>query len=136
MSEPPKEVGVWVRNALLVQAGSSAGIDLEKQIGAFVAANGWRTVETYLLYGATHEIAEHPEAERLLADVRTGRIRSLVLADVNQLGRSNKDLRPFFELFEEKGVELISFNQTIDFTSATGRSLAALIAKRAELEEG
>ena len=73
-----------------------------------------------------------PELDRMLANLESG--DSVVIESLSRLGRSVKNLSELMEMFNEKGIRLISLKESIDTTSATGRLLFTIISSLAAFE--
>ena len=72
------------------------------------------------------------ELNRMLAILESG--DSVVIESLSRLGRSVKNLSELMEMFNEKGIRLISLKESIDTTSATGRLLFTIISSLAAFE--
>jgi DNA invertase Pin-like site-specific DNA recombinase len=73
-----------------------------------------------------------PELDKMLAILESG--DSVVIESLSRLGRSVKNLSELMEMFNEKGIRLISLKESIDTTSATGRLLFTIISSLAAFE--
>ena len=73
-----------------------------------------------------------PELDRMLAGLEIG--DSVVIESLSRLGRSVKNLSELMEMFNEKGIRLISLKESVDTTSATGRLLFTIISSLAAFE--
>ena len=73
-----------------------------------------------------------PELDRMLSLLERG--DSVVIESLSRLGRSVKNLSELMEMFNEKGIRLISLKESIDTTSATGRLLFTIISSLAAFE--
>ena len=73
-----------------------------------------------------------PELDRMLSLLERG--DSVVIESLSRLGRSVKNLSELMEMFNEKGIRLISLKESIDTTSATGRLLFTIISSLAAVE--
>ena len=99
-----------------------------------------RQKDALLKYGIDHLFCEkisgakksRPELDKLLAVLENG--DSIVIESLSRLGRSVKNLSELMELFNEKGIRLISLKESIDTTSATGRLLFTIISSLAAFE--
>ena len=58
----------------------------------------------------------------------------MVIESLSRLGRSTKDLIELTELFEEKGVHLVSLKESIDTSTSTGKLLFTLMSAIAQFE--
>ncbi len=117
-SEQVKEVGVWVRVSTEDQVRGESPEHHEKRARAYAEAKGWRVVELYLLGAVSGKaVIAHPEAQRMLADVKSGRITALVFSKLARLARNTKELLEFAELFRRSGADLVSLQEAIDTSS-------------------
>ena len=73
-----------------------------------------------------------PELDKMLAVLESG--DSVVIESLSRLGRSVKNLSELMELFNEKGIRLISLKESVDTSSATGRLLFTIISSLAAFE--
>lgn len=105
-----------------------------------VDQNEARQVEALQKYGIDKWFTEkvsgkdknRPELQRMLEYVREEDI--VYIHDFSRLARSTKDLLDLVELFEEKNVSLVSLNEKIDGTTATGKLMLTMIGAINEFE--
>jgi site-specific DNA recombinase len=64
---------------------------------------------------------QRPGMERLLAEVERGDVKVVIIAKLDRLTRSVKDLCTLLERFSRRGVTLISVAESLDTGSAAGR---------------
>ena len=75
---------------------------------------------------------DRPELTKMLDRMTEGDI--VVVESLSRLGRSTKDLIELTELFERKGVHLVSLKESIDTSSSTGKLLFTLMSAIAQFE--
>lgn len=75
---------------------------------------------------------ERPELTKLLDRITEG--DTVVIESLSRLGRSTKDLIELTELFEQKGVHLVSLKESIDTSTSTGKLLFTLMSAIAQFE--
>jgi len=75
---------------------------------------------------------DRPELTKLLDRVTEG--DTVVIESLSRLGRSTKDLIELTELFEKKGVHLVSLKESIDTSTSTGKLLFTLMSAIAQFE--
>ena len=75
---------------------------------------------------------ERPELTKLLDRITEG--DTVVIESLSRLGRSTKDLIELTELFEKKGVHLVSLKESIDTSTSTGKLLFTLMSAIAQFE--
>ena len=97
---------------------------------------GWSSVRTrYDDGGFSGGNLERPALQRLLADIRAGRIDVVVVYKVDRLTRSLADFARLVEIFDAQGASFVSVTQQFNTTSSMGRltlkRIALLCAVRA-----
>ena len=75
---------------------------------------------------------DRPELNKLLDRVTAGDV--IVVESLSRLGRSTKDLIELTELFQSKGVHLVSLKESIDTNTSTGKLLFTLMSAIAQFE--
>lgn len=73
-----------------------------------------------------------PELTKLLDRITEG--DTVVVESLSRLGRSTKDLIELTEIFQSKGVNLVSLKEAIDTNSPTGKLLFTLMSVIAQFE--
>src|SRR5246500_4543253 len=77
---------------------------------------------------------ERPALQRLLTDIRAGRIDIVVVYKVDRLTRSLADFARLVELFDAQGVSFVSVTQQFNTTSSMGRLTLNVLLSFAEFE--
>ncbi|MFQ7292698.1 MAG: recombinase family protein [Monoglobales bacterium] len=75
---------------------------------------------------------ERPELQKMLDNLDEG--DTVVVESLSRLGRSTKNLIELMDLFNEKGVNLVSLKENIDTTTPTGKLLFTLISAISQFE--
>lgn len=100
---------------------------------AYAAAHGLR-LRLYPEAGLSAKDTDRPQLQALLADVRAGRVRSVVVTKLDRISRSLADLLDLMRLFEQHGVKFISLRDNIDTAGPVGRFMLHILGAIAELE--
>jgi site-specific DNA recombinase len=77
---------------------------------------------------------ERPALQRLLADIRGGRIDTIVVYKVDRLTRSLADFARLVEIFDAQGVSFVSVTQQFNTTSSMGRLTLNVLLSFAQFE--
>src|SRR5277367_3859867 len=77
---------------------------------------------------------DRPALQRLLDDVRAGKIDVVVVYKVDRLTRSLADFAKLVELFDAQGVSFVSVTQSFSTTSSMGRLTLNVLLSFAQFE--
>ena len=100
------------------------GVSLEAQtekIRAMAVVHNAELVDIIVDGGESAKSLNRPGMERLLALVDSGGVQAVIVAKLDRLTRSVKDLCTLLERFERREVTLISVAESLDTGSAAGR---------------
>jgi len=96
---------------------------------------GWTLIRTkYEDGGFSGGNTDRPALQRLLADVRAGKIDVIVVYKVDRLTRSLADFAKLVELFDEHDVSFVSVTQQFNTTTSMGRLTLNVLLSFAQFE--
>lgn len=77
---------------------------------------------------------DRPGLERLLSDVRAGKVKKVVVWRLDRLGRTAKGLHELFEELLSLKVGFLSLRDSLDLSTPAGRLMAGVLASVAQYE--
>jgi site-specific DNA recombinase len=99
------------------------------------AHEGWCLVpDRYDDGGLSGASLDRPALQKLLADVRAGKITIVIVYKVDRLTRSLTDFAKLVELFDQYGVSFVSITQSFNTTSSMGRLTLNVLLSFAQFE--
>jgi site-specific DNA recombinase len=111
--------------------------NIETQLMAlrdYCQRNNYEIVGEYLDNGISGATDNRPAFNKLLADMRTGKINCVLVYKLDRIGRSLQHLLNLFEEFKNRGVEFISLTQNINTNTPEGKMFLRMLMVLAEYE--
>src|SRR6266436_2428767 len=139
-------VGRLARCAIYTRKSSEHNLDLafssldaqREACEAYIksqAHEGWRLIPDRYDDGAFSGASlDRPALQVLLADVRAGKINTILVYKVDRLTRSLADFAKLVELFDQYGVSFVSITQSFNTTSSMGRLTLNVLLSFAQFE--
>ena len=113
------------------------GVSLEAQqakIRAMATVQGVTLTEVIVDGGESAKSLKRPGLQRLLAMVEAGKVQAVIVAKLDRMTRSVKDLCGLLELFEKRKVALVSVAESLDTGSAAGRLVITIMGAVSQWE--
>jgi len=113
------------------------GVSLAAQqakLEAYALVKEWTVRQVLRDEGYSARTLKRPGVEAVLALVRAQQVGAVLVSKLDRLTRSVKDLSTLVELFEKHGVALVSLQESLDATTATGRLMMHLLASVSQWE--
>jgi DNA invertase Pin-like site-specific DNA recombinase len=115
------------------EQGVSLAAQMEK-IRAMAVVHGAELIDVIQDGGESAKNLSRPGLQRVLRLVQGRAVQAVIVAKLDRLTRSVKDLCELLELFERRGVALISVAESLDTSSASGRLVMNIMAAVSQWE--
>lgn len=137
---------IKVRCAIYTRKSSDEGLEKEfnsldaqrEACEAFIKSQkhaGWTAVaDLYDDGGLSGGTIERPALQRLLADIKAGKVQIVVVYKVDRLTRSLADFAKIVDIFDAHGASFVSVTQQFNTTTSMGRLTLNMLLSFAQFE--
>ncbi len=111
--------------------------NIETQLVAlkdYCQRNNYKITETYLDNGISGSTDNRPAFNKMLEDMRNGKINCVIVYKLDRIGRSLQHLLNLFEEFKNRDIEFISLTQNINTNTPEGKMFLRMLMVLAEYE--
>jgi DNA invertase Pin-like site-specific DNA recombinase len=135
MTNTQMRAAIYTRVSSEEQAreGLSLGIQADR-CQAYAEAQDWVVVETFTDAGVSGAKAQRPKLDAMLAAVERGEVDVIVVAKLDRLARSMRNLSPLLGSLDDKGVSLVSIVESFNSGDTNGRMMRNMLGVMAEWE--
>lgn len=129
-------VGLYPRVSTIEQAQHGHSIDEQiDRMQKYCDAMGWTVFRIYTDAGFSGASMERPALQRMIRDIKKGKIEKVVVYKLDRLSRSQKDTLELIEdIFLANGVDFVSLQESFDTSTPLGRAMIGILAVFAQLE--
>lgn len=130
---PPKRVALYTRVSTEDQA--KVGFSLPAQLGrlrAFCRAQGWVAADEYVEDGASGRDVNRPAYRRMMAE--RDRWDAILVLKMDRIHRNSRNFMQMMDDLRRWGKDFVSATESLDTSTATGRFVADMLQRIAQLE--
>ena len=129
-------VALYCRVSTDEQAQHGFSIDNQKErLLAYCKSQGWDNYRLYIDDGCTGTNLDRPALQRLLGDVHSGVINTVIVYKLDRLSRKQRDVLYLLEdEFERHHVSFRSSTEPFDTSTPLGKAMLGILAVFAQLE--
>ncbi len=130
------KTGIYIRVSTEDQAKDGFSIPAQKEkLTKYSEINDWNIYDYYIDDGISGKnIKDRSEVNRLIKDIKDGKVDNVLVYKLDRITRSLKDLIYLIELFESYSCTFNSQTEKIDTSNAVGRMFVKIIGIFAEFE--
>lgn len=134
--ERNKHAAIYIRVSTDAQREEGYSIDAQQEmLQAHCISKGIKKYEFYIDGGFTGSNIDRPEIQRLISNVKQGKISHVIVYKIDRLSRSQRDTLYLIEdIFNPYGVDFISMNESMDTSTPLGRLMLGILSAFAQLE--
>jgi site-specific DNA recombinase len=130
------ETGIYVRVSTEEQAQEGFSIRAQEQkLADYARIKDWQIYKIYADEGISgKDIKGRPAIKELIADVKAGNVKNVLVFKIDRLTRSTADLIYLVDIFNQYDCAFYSLLESIDTHTASGRMFLKIIGIFAEFE--
>ena len=109
-------------------------ISVESQLDFCKYETHGQPYQTYTDKGFSGKNTNRPDFERMMRDIRAGKIKRVIVYKLDRISRSILDFANMMEVFQEYDVEFVSSTEKFDTSTPIGRAMLNICIVFAQLE--
>lgn len=137
MAELTKSAGLYIRVSTERQVEEGYSVAAQKlNLTKFAEDQGWMVYDMYADEGISGKnVEDRPEVQRLIGDIKAGKVNVVVLYKFDRLTRDARDTEDFIKLIQDFGIQVFTLSGgSVDVSTATGRFSVRISGAVAQLE--
>lgn len=129
-------IGLYPRVSTQEQAVNGHSIDEQvERMKKYCEAMGWKVFNIYTDAGFSGADTNRPALQRMIKDVKGGKLDKVLVYKLDRLSRSQKDTLLLIEdVFLKNNVDFVSMSENFDTSTPFGRAMIGILAVFAQLE--
>lgn len=129
-------IAYYSRVSTAEQAENGYSIDEQQErLEKYCDAMGWSARQSYTDPGFSGASTNRPALQKLIKDVKAGKIQKVLVYKLDRLSRSQKDTLYLIEdVFIANGCDFVSMSENFDTSTPLGRAMIGILAVFAQLE--
>lgn len=131
-----KYTALYIRVSTNAQFEEGYSVDAqEKRLKAWCESRDISRTKSYIDGGWSGSNLNRPEMQKLIADIKDGKVDTVVVYKLDRLSRSQKDTIYLLEdVFDKYDVSFVSINESFDTTTPYGKAMVGILSVFAQLE--
>lgn len=93
-----------------------------------------KVIESYVDEGLSAKDTNRPALQRLMRDLKNGRVNMVLVTDISRLSRSIRDFCGLIDMFKETKTQFLSLKEQFDTTTAAGEMMLFNMINLAQFE--
>lgn len=132
--ETPR-AALYIRVSSRQQAEEGYSLEAqERKLRAFCEMQGYMIHDVYRDEGVSGKKIDRPELQRMLSDVKAGKIQKVIVVKLDRISRNTRDMLNLVEELNQTNTAFICVNDNIDTSTATGKMFLTILSAVAQFE--